>query len=607
MNISCRWFLYRLVALGLLALSAKAQWQEQVIRLNPGWNAVFLEVQPEPSTSELAFANVPVLSAWMWDKPGQVVEFVDDPTKLVPGRAEWKTYLPKGDPHYAVKNLFDLEGGRALLVNLGGNQPVDWKITGRPKVPKYQWLSDSYNLVGFPLEPSSTHTFGTLLASSAAHANKPVLRLEASGAWLPVTDLAKERVVPGRAYWVFTSGPSTFAGPIEVATTQGQRLDFGDFGVLGSLSLGNPGTTPRTYFLDLRPSQTPPVGQAPLAGEVPFRYRRLSVDPQTGSASVDWIEWTNRLSIQVPAGEAVEVRVEPQRTRVKSAAQPGSVDYQSLLVVSDTNGFRRTLPVSMRIASRFGTSTARSAKGAKSSVPPDPKAGLWVGNVLIDQVNFSAHPSDPVSLRPAKSEFDFRILVHVDVGGRARFLQRAMVGQRSSTATGGETRLVIMTDEDLAQRLGVTGVGFRSDRPVVRRFSAPAFGFQTPISMEGLGQFGVGRLSCSVTNGFNDPLNPFKHLYHPNHDNLDPRLENPKLPEGIESFTVTREVQLTFSEKDLWLSTNRPNAYLPGFGDARFTGVYEETILGVHRRPIRLGGTFNLQRAVSVGVLNDGE
>jgi len=607
MNTSCRWFLSRFAVLWMLALSATAQWQEQVIRLNPGWNAVFLEVQPEPSTSELVFGGLPILSAWMWDKPGQVVEFVDDPTKLLPGKAEWKTYLPKGDPHFPVKDLFDLEGGRALLVNLGDSQPVDWKITGRPKAPKYQWLPDSYNLVGFPLEPSSTHTFATLLGTSSAHANRPVLRLESSGAWLPVTDLARERVVPGRAYWVFTAGPSAFTGPIEVATAQGQRLDFGDSGLLGSINLGNSGSTPRTYLLDLRPSQAPPAGQVPLAGEVPFLYRRVTVDSQTGSAGVEWIQWTNQLSIQVPAGEAVEVRVEPQRTRVKPSAQKGAVDYQSLLVVSDTNGFRRILPVSMRAGSRALAASTRSTKGAKSAVPPDPKAGLWVGNVLIDQVNFSAHPSDPVALRPAKSEFDFRILVHVDDGGRARFLQRAMVGQRSSTASGGENRLVVMTDEDLAQRLGITGVGFRNDRPVVRRFSAPAFGFQTPIPMEGVGQFGVGRLSCSVTNGFNDPLNPFKHLYHPNHDNLDSRLENPKLPEGVESFTVTREVQLAFSDKDLWLSTNRPNAYLPGFGDVRFGGVYQETILGVHRRPIRLGGTFNLQRAVSVGVLNDGE
>ena len=37
----------------------QAQWRDQTITLQPGWNAVFLEVQPQPRASEAVFASLP--------------------------------------------------------------------------------------------------------------------------------------------------------------------------------------------------------------------------------------------------------------------------------------------------------------------------------------------------------------------------------------------------------------------------------------------------------------------------------------------------------------------------------------------------------------------
>lgn len=587
------------IALVLCALNLNAQWQQQVIHLKPGWNAVFLEVDPVPSISEKAFEGMPVRSAWMWDRPGQVVDYVDNLASLVPGKSEWRIYLPPGDPNIAVKNLFDLEGGRALLVNLGGAQSIDWVLTGKPRRPRYNWVPDSYNLVGFPLESNSIHTFTSLFSTSAAHANRPVLKLSSSGQWTRVLDLGKERVEPGRAYWVFTSGASSFDGPIEIATGQGKGLGFGESAVLGSILLGNPGSTERVYFLDPRPSAPAPAGEALVGGDVPLAYRRFSVDPDSHAGVVDWLPLTNRTEIRVPAGEALNLQIEAQRSKAKRPTVAGARDFQSLLSISESNGYRTVVPVNMRVAASFAAGSA-----ALAGPQPNPMAGLWVGNVLIDQVNFSGHPSDPDLLRPARSEFDFRVLVHLDEAGNARFLQRVMVMWRPGSNSAEAGRFVVVTDESLASRLGATGVAVRNERPVVRRFSAPAFAFREPLAMESVGKFGEGALRCIVSTDYNDSLNPFKHVFHPDHDNLDPTTGT-VLPDGVESFSISRQIELRFTNQEQLRTTNAPIAYMPGFGDTRVGGTYREVITGVHRRAIRLGGTFTLQRAVSVGRLND--
>ena len=57
--------LFSVVAFFLLSASvATAQWATQSIVLEPGWNAVYLEVQPEPRECDAVFAELPVESVW---------------------------------------------------------------------------------------------------------------------------------------------------------------------------------------------------------------------------------------------------------------------------------------------------------------------------------------------------------------------------------------------------------------------------------------------------------------------------------------------------------------------------------------------------------------
>jgi hypothetical protein len=127
-----------------------------------------------------------------------------------------------------------------------------------------------------------------------------------------------------------------------------------------------------------------------------------------------------------------------------------------------------------------------------------------------------------------------------------------------------------------------------------RRLSSAAFGFRQPVLLAGA--FG-GTNTGTITLGYDDPLNPFKHRYHPDHDNLDERFET-KLPEGRESFNVVRAVTLEFGAVDPL------GVHPPGWGNTELGGTYRETISGLHRQPIQISGAFRLVRASRTAQLN---
>jgi hypothetical protein len=178
-----------LVSAGLaLTHPAVAQWTTQNIQLHGGWNAVFLEVQPEPASCDAAFAGLPVESAWAFNRQHQPVQFIQDPANLAPGNPDWLTWLPTNSPAASVANLFALEGRRAYLIKLPNNAgTLGWNIKGRPVLKPIEWLQDSLNLVGFAIAPSGGPSFQNFFAASPAHAGQPIYRLNAQGQWIKVT------------------------------------------------------------------------------------------------------------------------------------------------------------------------------------------------------------------------------------------------------------------------------------------------------------------------------------------------------------------------------------------------------------------------------------
>jgi len=597
-----------LLIFGLSLCPGFAQWVTQTITLNPGWNAVFLEVQPANPNCDAVFAGVPVESVWAWNRKYSSVQFIQDATQLVPSQPDWLTYLPADQPARATMNLFVLQGARPYLIKLkSGATTTSLTIVGQPIVRTPDWLPDSYNLVGFSVEPSGPPTFQAFFSGSTAHVGQPVYRLNASGQWTVVGNASTTTMRDGEGFWVYCKGASTFSGPVQLTLEQRDGLLYGRVQTEETVRIKNNSSAVRTFSVQELASLAPPPGTnfPALAGGVPLSFYKIDAT----NGQFGWFSLPNPLqkfNLQ-PGGEWV-LRLEVNRPQMAPFTPPATnngVLYQSVLQVSDNAGAR--LLVSVSSQGLVGAGPSGSVR-KKSDSSTNAYAGLWVGSAVIDKVSQPANLTSPTAPLPVGSTLQFRLLVHVDTGGNARLLQKVLEMFKNGTLKPDPNNptnnivdqpghYVLVTDDSIIPQF--TGATLVDSQPVARRLSSAAFGFPQPILFSANGAFGSGSLTCQVNLDYDDRLNPFKHLYHPQHDNLDDRFQN-KLPEGVESFTVLRQIELDFSAQD------PDNSTLAGWGDDRLGGVYMETISGLHNQPIYISGTFRLTRASTIGVLNDG-
>src|SRR5687768_10219010 len=109
------------LALALAPACARAQWMQQSIQLRPGWNAIFLQVQPYPEDCDTLFAGLPIESAWDYNRSVDSPQFVQDPSTLIPSSAGWLTWFPQDHPLANQGKLFILRDGRPYLIKLANN------------------------------------------------------------------------------------------------------------------------------------------------------------------------------------------------------------------------------------------------------------------------------------------------------------------------------------------------------------------------------------------------------------------------------------------------------------------------------------------------------
>lgn len=588
-----------------LALRVQAQWTTQTIVLQPGWNAVYLEVQPEPRDCDTLFADLPVESVWGWNRRFTTVQFIQDSNNLLPGQPDWLTYFPLAAGNRSLNSLFALHGDRCYLIKSTAAQPVTWTLQGKPVPPVRDWLQGSFNLVGFPVDPAAPPSFRNFFAPSPAHAGQPVYRLQPSGAWLPVTNTTTAKLRSGEAFWAFASQASSYAGPLGVTLEQARQIDYGR--TLGEtfVTLKNSSTVNRTVLLTPVSSLQPTEGVFPaVAGDVPLSYWRINLAQKI----YGWFPVQPQAPITLNPGQELKVRVSVSRTDFTPyVVPPGFSDsqYQSVLVISDQAGSRISIPVTARPANVPAPSVVARSQDSRqanvtSATSPDPHAGLWVGSAVINAVSQAAGSSDPTLPRPTGSQANLRLILHVNNAGQVRLLQQVMLMWTNGTldSFGNVLQLgqqVLITDDSLVGQY--TGAALRDGRAVARRISTVAFSNRTPIPLNG--PFGdlQNSLTGTLITDYDDPLNPFKHRYHPDHDNLD---EEHKviLPEGVESFTIQRAIQLRFTADD---PEGRARA---NFGDNELGGTYTETITGVHKVPIVIQGFFKLNRVSLIPFLN---
>lgn len=200
------------------------------------------------------------------------------------------------------------------------------------------------------------------------------------------------------------------------------------------------------------------------------------------------------------------------------------------------------------------------------------------------------------------STFSMRLLIHVDGSGTTRLLKQVIQMWQNGTtrpdrddpqlqvdATPG--RYVLLTDDGLIPTF--RGAALRDGIPVGRRLSTAHFDFPgNELAMTG--DFGgTGALTAAIVLTPDFPTNPYRHKFHPDHDNLDP--QGRPTPEA---FQIQRAIRLTFS------GTDPSGLSDPDYGFDTVGGTYAEELQGLHRSPIQVEGIFRLQRISTTPELN---
>ncbi len=563
----------------LVSLTARAQTVTQSITLQPGWNAVYLEVQPENNRSDAVFAGLPIASCWTRVDRFSSADFIQSITEETFNEAVWLRWFHPARPEAFLNNLSAVFANRAYLIKSTNATPVIWNLSGRPSLRRLEWVPDAYNLRGLPVDPVNPPTFLNFFRYSRAHYDaaagqlQKIYRLNASGVWTQVAP--NDATQAGAAYWIFTAGASDYVAPLTAVVDLGDGLEFGTELTERTLRLANRST-----------------------GPMPAQVQEINLN---GPSAISYYQFDTNSGGQWPALPAPLVRMPAagSESRVRLAIRRqafGSNDYTSVLEIRDGAGTRLLVPV--------------SASGGSGDTPGGPlneaksHAGLWVGNATLNAVS-EAHAANPTNPTPTKSEMNLRILLHVDANGQTRLLKEVIQMWRDGTYTNDGSgnlithqpgQFVLLTDETLLGQF--QGATFRDGQSVGRRLSTVGYDFPSTADSNFLpvsGWFAIGQtLTATLTLPFDAPTNPFKHKYHPDHDNLNARFDGP----APEAYTVTRVVQLQ-------LTAAPPVG--PAVADYSYNelgGTYAETITGLHRNPIHLTGNFRLTRISPVAELN---
>ena len=120
-TVSTRIFL-GCAALALCCSPAGAEWAQQTLKLDPGWNAVFFEVTPDDNSCDAVFGGLPIESVWHWNKRFDPQQFVRNPSELVPELPDWITYFPSDSPKSFLTSLHAVHSGQAYLVQVYGEE-----------------------------------------------------------------------------------------------------------------------------------------------------------------------------------------------------------------------------------------------------------------------------------------------------------------------------------------------------------------------------------------------------------------------------------------------------------------------------------------------------
>ena len=544
-----------LAAAGCLLSTASlhAQWKTETYTLKGGWNAIYLHGDATHATPSQLFAGYPaVLEVWRWNPNPDAVEFTTSPSQPYATSSEW-TIWNRNDS--GEQKLTAMVGQSAYLVRCSGDaaSTTAVSIPQRPLTPRATWLVTGANFLGFPANTSSPPILSSYFASfpAATTATSKIYKYIGGdlGSANPLQiSASSERLNRNTAYWFEAATVGNFTAPVEYELPGTDGVAFGRTGNVITLGVMNRSTNALTLTFSTEASESAPSGQTGITGGVPLTRRIF--DSTTGSYSETPV--AGSFTVSVPASGRVNVDFGINRSQLNGT--PDAL-FASFLRVKDSAGLSDVLlPVS-----------------AQTTSP----AGLWVGQVDVSTVASTvAGSSGDTTARP----FPLRMNVHVDASGTARLLSQAFVGPLA--AAGNPPGICIRESSLQADRKAEALRLVSSQMPLDR-------------AIPGTGSFAAGStLRHTVTIPYDDATNPFVHTYHPDHDNKDARMA--RLNAGVESYDINRNLTFTFT------SSPPDGSSITGWGTTIYGGTYSETITGLNKTPLTVGGTFTFRRVSEI-------
>jgi len=569
------------LAMQLSAWGAAVPTVTQTFSLNPGWNAVYLELQPQSNSPAVVFKNLPSgSSVWAWTGKDSSPQFIQDPSEAQVNSPKWLAIFTSA-AESSLNNLYAISANSAYLVHVAGNSPLTLNIEGRPTIRHKNWIPDSFNLTGFGFS-ATPPTFATFFAPSNSHKNQAIYRLDnATGVWVIINNPATTSMRSGEAFWIYCQSGSDYQGPLTVEADGSDGLDFGAGITIQTLKVSNYSSIDRTVS----------VAQLSATNPVALAYRRYDVT----SGSIITNPLSSMPPVTVKAGSSAVITLAAQRGGFNGSAA-------SVLEFTDVQGSRVRVPV------------------AAISNPVNGYPGLWSGVAALNRVS---QLSDMIGTapdfvngeaKPTPAELDLNLILHQERSGQVRLLKQVIVMRQDGTRNPDGTartngRYAALTDDKLIPNF--KGVTQRDGTDIGRRLSAigidyspstdPAFGTDfdnTALKCE-------GRISATVTcrlilessASFTHPTNPFLHRYHPDHDNLD---DTNFTTFKQEANRIVRDVTLVFDPTPKDNPSNPP----AGWGVSVLGGTYTEHIRGLAKGPIKVQGNFTIKLVSDVDVLN---
>jgi hypothetical protein len=359
-----------------------------------------------------------------------------------------------------------------------------------------------------------------------------------------------EKLDRNQAYWFDSEVVGNFYAPVEISLSKSSGLDFGRTGSTVTVRLRNRSDAVSTVTIAPVDSAAAPSGEEGITGSVPLRRRTFDTETAT------WIETdvSSAFTEVVGPNAAVELTFGIDRTAMTGDS---NAFYASMLRFTDSAGlYDILLPATARKASL---------------------AGLWIGEARVSAVE-SKVPGSADTDTP--QGYPLRYLIHVDDAGTARVLSQVFLGKLAGdTPQDGITPLE--SNLSTADKAGASRI-VAAHMPLDRVLATS-------------GSFAVGSsLSCTIATPFDDPVSPFVHQYHPDHDN---KSGSTALVSGQESYDISRAVTFT-------LAATPPEGVSPiGYGGSVIAGTYAEVISGLHKDTLQVAGTFTLHRVSEIGTL----